>query len=196
MRPCASVAGTRCTRCVPDSHFRSEYAADDFLIAAVLARTLAQHFDSPAFGFGVAGIHAKEIARKNGSLIAARAGAHFQENVVVVVRVFGNQKTLQLEFLAQDARGQIRELFLAHRSGRRIFIGGQFLGSGGIALECEEASIATHEIFQARVFHGEFAELILLGNDARIGQKPADFLKAFIEFFQLAPDGIFHGREL
>ena len=24
MRPCASVAGTRCTRCVPDSNFRRE----------------------------------------------------------------------------------------------------------------------------------------------------------------------------
>ncbi len=26
MRPCASVAGTRCTRCVPDSNFRRENA--------------------------------------------------------------------------------------------------------------------------------------------------------------------------
>ena len=26
MRPCASVAGTRCTRCTPDSYFSREYA--------------------------------------------------------------------------------------------------------------------------------------------------------------------------
>jgi hypothetical protein len=43
MRPCVSVAGTRCTRCTPDSNFSlREHAAprdlgDDFLEAADLA---------------------------------------------------------------------------------------------------------------------------------------------------------------
>ena len=26
MRPCDSVSGTRCTRCTPDSHLKTEYA--------------------------------------------------------------------------------------------------------------------------------------------------------------------------
>ena len=109
MRPCASVAGTRCTRCVPDSNLSCEYApladdaADDFLVAAVLAGALAQHLDLPALGFGVAGVHAEQVAGEQRRFVAAGAGADFEEDVAVVVRILGHEQPLQLQLLGVDA---------------------------------------------------------------------------------------------
>src|SRR5258707_14737228 len=91
----------------------SDDAADDFLVAAVLAGTLAQYLDAPALGLGVARVHPKQVARKNGGFVAARAGADFQENIALVVRVLWHQQVLQLEFLAQEARSQLRQFLLA-----------------------------------------------------------------------------------
>ena len=101
-------------------------AADDLFVTAVLAGALAQHFDAPALRFGVAGIHAKQIARKDGSLIAARTGANLEKDVAVIMRILGHQQALQLEFLAQETRIQLGQLLFAHRAGRRVFVGRQF----------------------------------------------------------------------
>ncbi len=59
MRPLASVAGTRCTRCTPHSYFsrrtrRVPDLGDDFLEAAGLALAFREHLDLPAMQRGVA----------------------------------------------------------------------------------------------------------------------------------------------
>ena len=60
MRPCVSVAGTRCTRWPPDSNFSFEYAplpidaGDDFLVAAQFAFAGGDDLDLPALALGIA----------------------------------------------------------------------------------------------------------------------------------------------
>ena len=93
----------------------------------------------------IAGVHAKQIAREDGRLIAARAGAHFQKDIAVVMRILGNQQALQLEFFGQDARIQVGQLFLAHGPGGRVVIGGQFVRNGRVAFERDEAPIAADQ---------------------------------------------------
>jgi hypothetical protein len=44
--------------------------------------------------FGVPHIHAGEIACENRRFVSARTRANFDEDVFVVVRVFGNQQRL------------------------------------------------------------------------------------------------------
>ena len=80
--------------------------------------------------------------------------------------------------------------------GGGILVGGQFPGKAQIALERDEAAVALHQRAQPRIFHGQFTELILTRNDARVREKAAYFLESLVQFFELAPDGIFHGRGL
>ena len=72
-----------------ENAFASGDAADDLLVAAVLAGAFAHDLRREALGFGVAGIHAQQVACENRRLVAARAGAHFQEDVVLIARIAG-----------------------------------------------------------------------------------------------------------
>ena len=65
-----------------------------------------------------------------------------------------------------------------------------------IGLERNEATVAFDERSQSGVLHGEFTKLVLTRNHARVRQKATDFLESLVQFFELAPDGVFHGREL
>ena len=102
MRPCDSVSGTRCTRCVPDSNLSLRVRAaafdarDDFLVAAVLAGAGGQHLELPALALGVARVHAEQVAGENRRLVAAGAGAHFEEDVGVVARILRDQQQTEL----------------------------------------------------------------------------------------------------
>ena len=93
MRPCASVSGTRWTRWPPDSNLSLEYAPcahdaqDHFLVAAELGRRFGDDLDLPAVALRVARVHAAEAAGEERRLVAAGAGADFEEDVALVVRV-------------------------------------------------------------------------------------------------------------
>jgi hypothetical protein len=112
------------------------------------------------------------------------------------MRVLRNQQALQFELLALDARIQIREFLFAQTLGGGVGILSQFVRDRRIALERDEAAIAFDQGPQSGEFHRQFAKLVLPSNNARVRQQPADFLESFVKLFQLAPHGIFHGREL
>src|ERR1700709_2506983 len=65
----------------------SNDAADDFLVTAMFAGTFAQDLDSPALGLGIARVHAKQVTREDGGLIAARAGTYLEKDIAVIVRI-------------------------------------------------------------------------------------------------------------
>ncbi len=69
-------------------------ACNDFAVAAVLTEAFAENLDLPLVVFRVARIHAKQVAGKNGGFITTGAGADFQEDITVVVRVFRQQQFL------------------------------------------------------------------------------------------------------
>ena len=102
MRPLASVCGTRCTRCTPDSNFsraidaRAAHRGDDLAIAADLALARRKHLDLPAMQRGIALVHAEEIAGEKRRLVAAGPGAHFEDGAAVVGRVARDEKDAEL----------------------------------------------------------------------------------------------------
>ena len=108
MRPLASVAGTRCTRCTPDSNLSRANTplpvtvGDDFLVAAGIALALREHLHLPAMEVGVALVHAEEIAGEERRLVAAGAGADFEDGALLVGRVLGEEQ-------AADGLGQGRD---------------------------------------------------------------------------------------
>ena len=80
----------------------------------------------PALAFGKTRIHAENVAGKQGRLIAASAGANFENDATLVVRVFRQQQFLQINFqLRQPRLGSSNFLFgkfthfriAAHRLG-------------------------------------------------------------------------------
>jgi len=166
------------------------------LMISVLARAFAQGFDAPALGFGIARVHAKQVAGEDGRLIAAGAGTDFQENVAVILRILGDEQALQLEFLSGDAGPKFSDFLFAHGLSGGILVRCQLLCNAQIAFESREVPVAFDQRAQSRVLHRQLTELVLTPNDTRVREQPADFLESFVQFFELAPDGVFHGRGL
>jgi len=89
----------------PAEHALAGDRGDDFLVAAHLAFGDAIDLYAPAVVLGVALVHAEEIAREQRRLVAASAGAHFQDGRGVLVLVARGQQQGDLAL-------QVRQLLL------------------------------------------------------------------------------------
>ena len=84
MRPWLSVAGTRCTRCTPDSNFsrantlRPVISAMPSFSAAQLGVAVFQDLEPPAAKLGVFLVHREQLSGEQPGLVTARRGADFQ----------------------------------------------------------------------------------------------------------------------
>ena len=67
---------------------------DDFLEAAGAAVVDRQHLDLPAVALGEAGVHPEEIRGEERRLVAAGAGADFQDDVLGVVGILRDEQDL------------------------------------------------------------------------------------------------------
>ena len=168
-------------------------ARNDFLVTAVFALMFAQHFQFPALLFCVTGIHAKQITGEDRRLITAGAGANFQKDIFIVVRVAGQHQQLQflgktvlallraLEFVFGHV-AQFRVLFLQHDFGIFDRRQGFFI-----------IVITGHDGTQLCVFLRQATKLVLLANYLRVGEQGIDLFQAFGQMLQFVADGFFHG---
>ena len=62
-------------------------ARDDFLVAAVLALVAVQNLEFPVLRFGIAAVHAKQIAGEDRRFVAAGAGAYLEKHIGAVVGI-------------------------------------------------------------------------------------------------------------
>ena len=98
MRPCASVSGTRCTRCTPDSNFslanapRPRISATISLKPPLVPSLVGDDLGLPALLGGVALVHPEQVAGEQRGLVAAGAGADFQDHVALVHRVLRHER--------------------------------------------------------------------------------------------------------
>ena len=69
---------------------------DDFLVAAHGAFARGDHLDLPALLGGIALVHAEQIAGEQRGLVAAGAGADFEDDVALVHRVLRQQRQADL----------------------------------------------------------------------------------------------------
>ena len=106
---------------------------DDFLEPADAGVAARHHFDPPALALGVLAVHAEQLGGEQRRLVAARAGADFEHDVLVVVRILRDQQHLELgdqRVAPRDERFQLFLRELAHvgiarrqpapRSARRL----------------------------------------------------------------------------
>ena len=69
---------------------------DDFLDAARAALAARHDLELPALALGVTAVHAEEIGGEERGFVAARAGADFENDVLVVVWVFRHEQEAKL----------------------------------------------------------------------------------------------------
>src|SRR5215831_4687695 len=75
----------------PGEHALAGDIGDDLLVASGRRLARRQHINLPAHAIGVALIHAEQIAGEQRSLLAAGAGAHFEDRALLVGGVLGQQ---------------------------------------------------------------------------------------------------------
>ena len=198
MRPCVSVAGTRCTRCAPDSNLSLRIRAlpddlgDDFLVAAELARALRNHFDLPAVAFGEARIHAEQIAGKQRRFVAAGAGADFEKNVALVVRVFRQQLFLQLGFDLRQALAGVADFGFGEVAHRRV--GGHLLRGIDVFLALAIRPVKLDHRRDFGVLARELAVVVQVGGDGLRTQQLIEFIEAERQLRKLGGNALFHSE--
>ena len=146
---------------------------DDFFHAPLRGRRAFHDFDFPALGFGVAGIHAEKIAGENAGLVAAGAGADFDDDVFVVVGILGDKQQLQFALDLLLAGGELAFLFLGHVAHVGVFgLDDHLARAGEVLFDLLELAVLVDDLFEFGVLFGELLEARGIGDDFGGGQVP------------------------
>ena len=134
---------------------------DDFLVAAHRAFARGHDLDLPALLGGIALVHAEQIAGEQRRLVAAGAGADFENDVALVHRVLGQEREAQLLLERGAARFELGLFRLG--DGAHLGVG---RGIGDQAREAVEfalrGAIGLHRLDHRREL-GEFARQLDIG---------------------------------
>ena len=151
-------------------------ARDDFLVPAHLARAFGDHLDLPFVALGKTVIHAKQVAREQGRFVAARAAAHLDENVALVVRIDRQQRALQISLQRFHARPRRLHLVVGERL--QVGIGEHVLRGGQITLALLPLAIQRHDRRDFGMLARQRAKSIEIARDVRRGEQTVEFLEA------------------
>ena len=96
----------------PRIHLVARDAEHDFLVAAKLGLGLAHDLGLPAALVRVHRVHPVQVGREQGAFLAARAAADFDIDVLLVIRVAGQQQDFQLVLKPRDVALGLLKLLL------------------------------------------------------------------------------------
>jgi hypothetical protein len=114
MRPCALDAMPAALEAQVLEHVIAGDAEDGFLESALFAAAEGDILDLPAFVAGIMGVHVVKVAGKQGSLVAAGAGADFDDDAAVVL-AFAEQQILKPSVQSIAPGAQLLQLVLNER---------------------------------------------------------------------------------
>jgi hypothetical protein len=142
----------------------------DVLEAADVGVSLREDFDLPSVLLGEAQIHAKDLGNEERGLVATGAGAKLDDDVLFVVRIFGQEQDFEFFLHGGEARLEIGELRLGHLAQVGVGFGEHGFGvRNGVA----EAAVLT-ELFdgwlEVAVLLGDLAIVLLVVDDAGIAE--------------------------
>ena len=95
---------------------------DHFLQSAHARLRRGEHFHLPLLRLGVAVVHAEDFRHEQRGLVAARPGANFEDHVLLVVRILGQQQNLELFLDGYDARFKLCQFFLGIGPHLRVLL--------------------------------------------------------------------------
>ena len=157
----------------------ARHRADDFLEASGRTFVGAGNFQPPALALAILGVHAEEVAGKEGRLVAARAPPDFQDGVAAVLRVGRDEQ--ELDFLLQlgPARLAAVQLLAGHFTHLRVaLVGNDVLGLVDAGQHLDVFPPCLHQVAQFLVFLRQLDVTLLVGNDGRVGYQGGYFLVA------------------
>src|ERR1700733_13539949 len=98
---------------------------DDFLQSSRRGFRGREDFNLPALHFGEAGVHSEDFRGEKRGFISARAGPNFQDDIFLVVGIFGQQQDFQVFFDGTDSRLEFAKFFLSVGAHLGIFFLGE-----------------------------------------------------------------------
>ena len=101
-----------------------------FLVATQIAVGEAHHFEAPAVLLGITLIHPEQVSREQCRLIAAGAGANFEDRILFVGLVLWQQRDLHLSLPLRDLFLEELELFFVQGAHLGIVGAGDHFGEG------------------------------------------------------------------
>ncbi len=117
---------------------------DDFLVSADAGLGERHDFDLPAMLLGEARVHAEDLGGKERGLVAAGAGADFENHVLLVVGILGQQQDLDLVFDGGFARLERGDLFFGHGAQVGVGLGEHGARVGQALLHLLQLAILLH----------------------------------------------------
>ncbi len=145
----------------------------------------------PPLRFGVADVHAHDLAGEQRGFVAAGAGADLHEDVLVVVRVLRLEQDLELLFerllllfeLGQLELGELAQLLLALDRLQHLFRVGEALA------DAPELAVLGHDFADlGDRLHG-VAELLHVADDVRVADLPLKLVVTAFDFFEFVVHG-------
>jgi hypothetical protein len=107
----------------PGEHALAGDARDHLLVAAEIGGGGGDELHAPALILGITLVHADEIAREQGRLVAARAGANFEHGRALIGGVAGQQLQRERAFGLFQRRLVLVQLLRSHGAQLGIGIG-------------------------------------------------------------------------
>ena len=93
---------------------------DDFFHATDRRRGAFQNFDAPALRLCIARVHAEKLPRKKRSFVSTGSRTNFDDYVLLVIWVFGDQQNLEVPFNNLAARVKASHLIVRHLLHLRV----------------------------------------------------------------------------
>src|SRR5258708_259678 len=152
-------------------HFVALNRSDDFFDSALRRRRAFEDFDFPALRFGVARIHAEEIAGEKSGFVAAGARAHFDDNALFVVGIFREQQELELALDGFLARGEL--LFFVVGELLHLLVVSfevQLVRAGEVFFDLLVFAMLGDDFLKLGVLLGDFLEARRIGDELLRGE--------------------------
>ncbi len=141
---------------------------DDLLEAALLALAGGDDLDVPVAHFGVAGVHAEEVAGEQRRFLAAGAAADFDDDVAVVVRVGGQEGETKGLLQALVLRLQGLEFFLGQSGKVGIVAVSEGAGLFNLLAGLTQAFGKRDDLFEMGALFAERGEAMVVGDCFRL----------------------------
>ena len=145
----------------------------------------------PALALAEFEIHFAEVAGKNRGFVAAGTAADFEDGVLAVLGVGGDEKELDFLLQARELRRGLVELqarHLAHFGVR--FVGQQLAGLLGVGEQTAVARGGGGEALELLVLLGQAHVSAHVGYHRRVGNQGPDFLEAGVDALEAFEQGV------
>ena len=123
---------------------------DAFLEPADAGVAARHHVDLPALPLGVLAVHPEQLAGEQGRLVAARAGADLEDDVLLIVGILRDEKDLQIADEGVAPGGEGFQLFLRQLAHVGIAAGDHFFGLRNLGRDGLVLAVLLDERLQLR----------------------------------------------